>query len=115
MTQQQPWATTLVEGEPIRVGERELIPVVKVRSIVRRQVTFGTGASNGSGGGLVWLHPVAVVEHRPDGSEGRIAIPDVTGMTITGMLIGALTLPILYLIIAGSAFLWRRRSPRKQA
>jgi len=86
-----------------------LIPIVKVRSIVRRRVTFGTQASNGGGGGLVWLQPVAVIERRSDGSEQRLPIPDEAGMAIRGMLLGALALPILYLLVASLAWLWRRR------
>jgi hypothetical protein len=103
------WKTELIEGDPIQVGQRQLIPVVKVRSIVRRRVTFGTQTASGGGGGLVWLQPLAVIERRSDGSEERFPIPDEAGMAIRGMLLGALALPILYLFIAGLAFLWRRR------
>lgn len=103
------WKTELIRGDPLHVGERQLIPIVKVRSIVRRRVTFGTHASNGAGGGLVWLQPVAVIERRSDGSEERFPIPDEAGMAIRMMLLGALALPILYLFIAGLAWLWRRR------
>lgn len=103
-----PWKAELIEGDPIQARERWLIPVVKVRSIVRRQVTFGTEASSGGGGGLVWLKPVAVIERQPDGSEEQIPIVDETGIAIRGMLIGALVLPVLYLFIASFAFFWRR-------
>lgn len=113
MREQPPWKTELVEGHPIQVGQRQLIPVVKVRSTTQRQVTFGTGASRSSGGGLVWLQPAAIIERRPDGSEERIPIPDETWMAIKGMLIGALALPILYLVIATWAF-WARRRPAKK-
>jgi hypothetical protein len=109
---QTPWSTELIEGEPIKVGRRELIPVVKARSIVRRQVTFGTESSNGGGGGLVWLQPVEVIERRPDGSEEHVAIPDETWTAIKRMLIGALALPILYFVVATLAFLWRRKRRR---
>ena len=98
MRQQWPWTTELVEGEPIQVGERELIPLVRVRSIIRRQVTFGTEASNGGGGGLVWLQPTAVIERRPDGSQEQFPVLDHTWIAIKGMLLGALGLPILYLV-----------------
>ena len=104
----QPWTTKLIEGDPIQVGQRQLIPLVKVHSIIRRQVTFGTGSSQGGGGGLVWLRPVAVIERRSDGSEEHIAIPDETWTAIKGMLIGALALPIIYVVVASLAFLWRR-------
>ena len=110
-----PWKTELIEGEPIQVGQRQLIPIVRMRSTVRRQVTFGTQESSGGGGGLVWLQPVAVIERRPDGSEEHIAILDETGTAIKGMLIGALTLPLLYLLVASLVFLWRHRSAKTKA
>ena len=108
MKQGQPWRTDVVEGQPIKVGARELIPVVKVRSIVRRQVTFGTEQSSGGGGGLVWLQPVAMIQRHPDGEEERLTISDQTWMAIKGMLSSVLALPILYFIVAGAAFLWRK-------
>ena len=108
-----PWKTELIEGDPIQVGGRELVPIVKVRSIVRRQVTFGTAASSGGGGGLVWLKPVAVIERRPDGSEERFSIVDETAVAIRGMLIGALLLPVLYLFVASLSFLWRRSRAKR--
>jgi hypothetical protein len=89
------------------MGQREWVPVVKVRSILRRGVTFGTASSSGRGAGLVWLQPAAVIERLPDGGERRIAIPDQTGMLVTGMWIGALALPLLCLFIVGLVFLWR--------
>lgn len=108
MSQKRLWQTEFIEGDPIKVGQREFVPVVKVRSLLRRQVTFGTEASNGGGGGLIWLQPVSVIERGPDGTEERIPINDETGMAIQWMLIGALVLPTLYLFIASLAFLWRR-------
>ena len=103
----RPWAVKLVEGDPIMVGRRELIPVVRVRSILRRQVTFGTASSGGNGSGVVWLQPVEVIERLPDGSQRRIAIPDTSGTIAKGMLIGALALPALCLVIVSLKLLWR--------
>lgn len=113
MSKRRLWQTEFIEGDPIRVGERELVPVVKVRSIFRRQVTLGTEASSGGGGGLVWLQPVSVIERGLDGTEERIPITDETGMAIQWMLIGSLVLPALFVFIASLAFLWRR-SRREQ-
>jgi hypothetical protein len=110
-----PWKTELIKGEPIQVGQRQLIPVVRMRSTVRRQVTFGTQESSGGGGGLVWLQPVAVIERRPDGSEGHIPIIDASGMAIKGMLIGALALPLLYLFVVSLVFIWRHGSAKTPA
>ena len=103
-----PWQTKVIEGEPIQVDGRELVPIVKARSAMRRGVTFGTHNASGHGGGIVWLKPVAVIERRPDGSEHRIAILDLTGEAIRGMLIGIAIVPILYLVVAILASLWRK-------
>jgi uncharacterized spore protein YtfJ len=108
MNGRSPWQTKVIEGEPIQVDGRELVPVVKVRSAVRRGVTFGTHRASGRGGGIVWLKPVAVIERRPDGSEHRVPILDLTGEAIRGMLISIAVLPVLYLVIAILASLWRK-------
>ena len=113
MREGSPWYSELIEGDPKQVGQRQLIPVVKVWSIVRRRVTFGIQGSNGGGIGLVWMQPIAMIDRRPDGSEERVPIPDATGTAIKGMLIGALALPILYLCIANSTFLWRHRRAKE--
>ena len=107
-----PWKTEIIKGDPIQVGERQLIPVVKMRSLIRRQVTFGTESSNGGGGGVVWLQPVAVIERQDDGPDLRVPISAETGTAIKGMLIGALSLPALYLFCASVAFVWRRLRAR---
>ena len=109
MRQGSPWQTERIEGDPIQVGRRQLIPVIKVRSLVRRKVTFGTQQSSGHGGGMLWLKPVEVIDRRSDGTEGHTPISDETGATIERMLAGALALPILYLLVASLMFLWRRR------
>jgi hypothetical protein len=103
-----PWKTVLIEGDPIQVGRRQLVPLVKVRSMMRRQVTFGTKASSGGGGGLVWLQPVAVIERQPGESEEYIPITDETDAAIRGILIGAMVLPIVYIFIASLSLFWRR-------
>jgi hypothetical protein len=109
-----PWKTELLMGDPIQVGQRQLIPVARVRSVVQRRVTFGTKASSGRGGGLVWIKPVAVVERHPDGSEEQIPISDETWIAIRMMLIGVLALPVLYALVVSLAF-WRRRRLGKNA
>ena len=115
MSGQRGWETQLVEGDPIQVGHRELIPVVRRRSMLRRQVTFGTQGSNGGGGGLVWLQPTHLTVRHADGGEEVVPILDLTGTTIQKMLMGALTLPIIYLVVTVSTFIWRRRRSQTSA
>jgi hypothetical protein len=109
------WSTKLVKGEPVQVGQRQFIPVVQVRSTVRRQVTFGTDDARGSGGGFVWLKPVAVIERRLDGEEQRFAIRDVTATAITGMVTGALAMPLIYLAVLLLRLVWRHRPGRPRS
>lgn len=109
-----PYRTEVIEGDPVQIGQRQLIPVAKMRSVIRRQVTFGTEASNGRGAGLVWVQPTAVIERRPNGTEERIPIPDETGAAIQRMLVGALALPVLYLVTVILMLLWRTRSTKRQ-
>jgi hypothetical protein len=100
----------LVRGTPIQVMEAELIPLIRVRSLVRREVMFGTQTSNGTGVGLVWLKPVAVIQRLPDGVENRIPIYDAAGLAVQGMLIGALALSVLCLVATVLAQFWRAGS-----
>jgi hypothetical protein len=109
MTSREDWNTKSIEGDPITVEGWQLTPIVRVRSLVRRGVTFGTHSASGRGGGFIWLHPQAIIQHHPDGREERIAIPDPTATAIKGMLVGAVALPILYLALTIFLWLWRRR------
>lgn len=113
MKRQQPWHTQLIEGAPLKVGQREYVPQVLARSIIRRRVTFGTQASFGRGGALVWLQPLAVIERRPDGSQQRIIIHSEADQAIKMMFLGALALPVLYALVATFMYLWRRTRSTK--
>jgi hypothetical protein len=113
VTQTRPWSTQVVEGEPIQVGFRQFIPVVKMRSAFRRRVTFGTNRAQGGGGGVVWMQPVAVIEQRTDGSQQRISIVDQRAAAVQGLLMGALALPLLYVVVLVLKSLWRRQTGSK--
>ena len=85
----------MVQGEPIRVGERELVPVVRVRRYVQRQARVGSSARvMGRGRALFDLRPVAVLERGPEG-ERRIPIHDRTRQLLGGLLLTALIVPLL--------------------
>jgi uncharacterized spore protein YtfJ len=89
-----PMASEVVEGEPIRVGERELVPVVRVTTRVRRHAFVGTGRLAGQGWGLVRLQPVAILE-RGEADERRIPIHDRTAQALSGLLLAAFIIPLL--------------------
>jgi hypothetical protein len=89
-----PAASRVVAGEPIRVGERELVPIVRVTTYARRRAFVGSDRLAGQGGVLVSLCPVAVIERSQRG-ERRIRIPDRTTQLIGGLSLAAFIIPLL--------------------
>ena len=84
----------IVRGEPIRVGERELVPVVRVTTRARRQAFVGSDRLAGRGWSFVSLRPVAIVE-RSEMGERHIPIPDRTTQMLGGLLLAAFVIPLL--------------------
>ncbi len=66
-----------VSGDPIAIGDREIVPVVKVSAAAPTQ----RGRAAAMGVGIFRAVPLAVIERR-SGSERRIPIPDATGQAI---------------------------------
>jgi uncharacterized spore protein YtfJ len=86
-----------IEGRPIRVGQRELVPVVRVETDVRRRALVGAGRLAGAGSGVVHMQPVAILE-RSEAGERRIPIYDRTAQLLGGLLLAALVIPALMLL-----------------
>lgn len=84
----------IVRGRPMRVGERELTPVVEVETHVQRRAFVGTGRLAGEGWGFVRMRPIAVVE-RTEGGERLITVPDRTAQWLGGLVLAALIIPFL--------------------
>jgi hypothetical protein len=84
----------VVEGKPIRAGERELVPLVRVEARVRRQAFVGNDRLAGQGRGYVCMHPVAILERSAAG-ERRIPIQDCTAQAVGGLLLAAFVIPLL--------------------
>ena len=91
---QRPLTSEFVEGKPIHVGERELVPVVRVTTYARRRAFVGSDRLAGQGWGFVHLRPVAILE-RSKGKERRIPIEDKTAQTLSGLLLAAFIIPLL--------------------
>ncbi len=81
-----------VQGDPIPVGEREIIPVVEVTAYAKRRALVGDRRLYGQGGGFVRLKPIAIIERGPTG-ERRIPIRDKTTQILGGLLLTALIVP----------------------
>jgi hypothetical protein len=88
----------IVEGRPVRLGQRELVPVVRVESVVQRQASVGAGGLSGGGLGFVHLKPVAILERRDGAGERRMRIPDRTAQLIGGLLLVGFVIPLLMLV-----------------
>ena len=86
--------TEVVEGKPIRLGERELVPVVRVTSRVRRRAFVGSDRVSAQGWGFVRMRPVAILE-RDEAGERRIPIEDKTAQALGGLLLAAFIIPLL--------------------
>ena len=84
----------VVEGSPIRIGERELVPVVRVTRHVRRRALVGSDRLAAQGQGFMHLRPVAIVERSAAG-ERRTPIPDRTAQMLSGLLLAAFIIPLL--------------------
>jgi uncharacterized spore protein YtfJ len=83
-----------IEGEPIHIGERELVPVARVTTYARRRALVGSNQLAGQGWGFVQLRPVAILE-RSETGERRIPIRDKTAQMFSGLLLAAFITPLL--------------------
>jgi uncharacterized spore protein YtfJ len=89
----------IIEGKPIHVEGRTLIPVVRFRRVVRRLAVVGQERLAGYGWSGTDLKPVAIIVRGPEG-EHRIPIPDHAERTRVLSLFVALLVPLITLLIA---------------
>ncbi|HEY8491756.1 MAG TPA: spore germination protein GerW family protein [Dehalococcoidia bacterium] len=97
-----------VFGEPIRIGERTIIPVAQVSYMVGFGMGRGTGpgagggpASSGGGGGggtRVQAKPLALCEVSPDGVR-MIPVMDQTRIAVWGIVSGMVMLWLITRLI----------------
>jgi hypothetical protein len=87
----------IVEGKPVRVADRELVPVVRVETDVQRRAFVGSSGVAGEGAGFVHLRPIAILERSGVG-ERRIPVQDRTTQWLGGLLLAALVVPALMII-----------------
>ena len=104
---QGPVVSEVVEGEPIRVGGRELVPVVRVTTHGRRGATVGPDRLAGRGWGFVRLQPIAILE-RSESGERRASIRDRTAEVLGGLLLAAFIIPLLLAVAVRLARTGRR-------
>jgi uncharacterized spore protein YtfJ len=90
-------AIRTIEGRPVQVGDRELVPVVRVETDLRRRAFVGASGLAGEGAGFVHMRPVAILE-RSEKGERRIPIHDRTAQLLGGLLLAALVISALMLL-----------------
>lgn len=78
----------IIQGEPVRVGQKEIVPEARVTWWLKRNATIGMEGAWGWGGGWVNVQPTAVIERGPAG-ERRIPIHDETVRLLIGLAAGA--------------------------
>lgn len=79
----------IVQGSPIRVRHKEVVPEAEVSWWMRHRATIGQSHASGFGVGVVRIRPVALVE-RGQGGRGRIPIHDETARMLVGLAAGAM-------------------------
>lgn len=84
----------LVEGTPVIIGEKKLMPVVQAISWNQRQAAVRQDSVNGFGVSATWLQPVAVLEETAEGHR-RIPIRDETNRAALRLLAIALAVPLV--------------------
>jgi len=89
-----PVVSEVVEGEPVRVGGRELVPLVRMTTRMQRRALVGTRWVTGRGWGAARLRPIAILERSEEG-ERRIPIRDKTAQALGGFLLAAFIIPLL--------------------
>lgn len=77
-----------VEGRPIRVDGRELVPLVRVEKHVRRQASVGATRVTARGSAIVHMRPVAVRIPSRIGAR-PVLIRDETARAIRRLLLMA--------------------------
>jgi uncharacterized spore protein YtfJ len=101
-------------GEPVRVGEREVIPVARVRSAGGLGFGSGTedvGGGGGGGGGFIDAQPIGFIDAGPEGARFEpIPDPEAPVRMLRGAATAAAT---LVTTVAGARALRRRAQLRR--
>jgi hypothetical protein len=95
----------IIQGQPLRAGEREIVPEAEVWSLQAKQI--GLKENNASGGGAwwSWSRPTALIERGPDGAR-RVRVNDVNLQFEIALLVAASVLPLVLTIFTH----WANRS-----
>lgn len=84
-----PTFSRIVEGQPIEVQDRDLIPLVRVTGWVKRRASLRGDAVGAHGYGFVHVKPVGIVE-RDGTDECKHAIHDATMRILWALVLASL-------------------------
>ncbi len=96
------------QGEPLHVGDHEVIPEAEVWSLEFKQVALKATSVAGGGFHWSWAHPTALID-RSGGAERRIAVIDWNLRLELGLLSAAIVLPIVLTLATALARYWPGR------
>jgi hypothetical protein len=95
----------IVRGQPLHLGDHEIVPEAEVWSWQARQLGLSGRGASGGGTWWSWSRPTALIE-RVAGRERRVRIHDVNLQFEFALMVAAVVLPILLTIFTR----WANRS-----
>ena len=93
-----PAFSRVIEGRPIEVQDRELVPLVRVTSWVKRRATLRGDEVGAQGYGFVHLRPVGVVERR-GATQHRHKIRDQTMHSLLALGLAFFLVPCVAMLL----------------
>ena len=96
-----------LQGQPLQVGDREIVPEAEVWSFQAKQIGLKESSASGGGAWWSWSRPTALIERAP-GGERRVRINDVNLQLEIALIVAALVLPVLLTIFTR----WANRSSK---
>jgi uncharacterized spore protein YtfJ len=98
ITKPRPFWVRTVQGEPLHVSDKILVPVARIVTFGKGQGTVGSPAESGWGVGFARITPLAVLESTAEGQR-RIAVQDMTASALRGMLAAAVAVTLLNTVL----------------
>jgi hypothetical protein len=82
----------IIQGDPIRVGQKQVVPEAQVTWWMQRRATIGMNSVWSWGAGAVNIEPRALIERDLTGDrrERRVPIRDETARLLIGLAAGML-------------------------
>jgi hypothetical protein len=95
----------IIQGQPLQVGEREIVPEAEVWSFQAKQLGLQGRGASGGGVWWSWSRPTALIERGPAGAR-RVRVTDVNLQLEIALIVAAIVLPVVLTIFTR----WANRS-----